>query len=185
MKLEVTDRVTGKKTEAKKIRREGNIPAILYSRGKVGKEIVVEGIAFKKILNTLDKGMLSSTVFSLTMGEKAVRSILKDIHYNVTTSEVIHLDFQELHDEIPVRLNIPIKCINAVDCVGIKLGGVLRQVVRSLKVSCLPKNIPSCFELDVQELNLGKTLRLRDIEISEEVCPLANLKEIAVVISRR
>ncbi|MFZ0564844.1 MAG: 50S ribosomal protein L25/general stress protein Ctc [Chlamydiales bacterium] len=185
MKLAVTNRISGKKSETKKIRSEGNIPAILYAQGKAKKEIIVDGIEFKKILNSLDTGMLSSTVFTLTFDNNEVHAILKDVQYHITTGQVIHLDFQELLEDVAVTLNIPIKCVNAVDCLGVKLGGVLRQVIRDLKVVCLPKDIPSHFELDVQELSLGKALRLNNIEIPNEVRPIANLKEVAVVVSKR
>lgn len=185
MKLVVTERIFGKKSETKKIRREGNIPAVLYSQGIARNQITIDGIEFKKIINTLGSGMLSSTIFTLVSGEKEVRAILKDIQYHITNSEVIHLDFQELHEDVPVALNIPIKCVNAVDCLGVKLGGILRQVIREIKVTCLPKDIPSHFVLDVRDLDLGKVLRLKNIAMPNGVSPIADLKEVAVLVARR
>ncbi|EPP39191.1 ribosomal protein L25, Ctc-form, partial [Chlamydia psittaci 84-8471/1] len=64
--------------------------------------------------------------------------------------KVIHLDFEELIEDRDVKLNIPIRCINAVDCVGVKLGGSLRQVIRALRVVCKPKDIVPYLELDVR-----------------------------------
>ena len=69
MKLTFATR-SAKKSETKKIRREGKIPAILYSKGEKGREIVVDGIAFKKILNTTPTGTLSSKIFTLENGGK-------------------------------------------------------------------------------------------------------------------
>ena len=185
MEFVVTTRAPLGKSEAKKIRRAGNVPAILYSRGEKGKDIVVDGAEFKKMLNTIDKGTLSSKIFILKHDGEKIRAILKDLQYDVTTYNVVHLDFNELHDKDPITLNIPIKCINIVDCVGVKLGGAVRQVIRYLRVRCLPKVIPSHFELDVRELNLGQILRLADIEIPSGVRPITNLKEVAVVVARR
>ena len=140
MKLTVTTR-SAKKAETKKLRREGKIPAILYSKGEKGKEMVVDGTAFKKILNTTPTGTLSSKVFLLEGLGKTLKAVIKDIQYNITNYDVIHIDFEELHEDKPVTLNIPLVCVNTVDCVGVKLGGVIRQVIRQVRVTCLPKDI--------------------------------------------
>jgi large subunit ribosomal protein L25 len=185
MKLTIATR-SAKKSETKKLRREGKIPAVLYSKGEKGKEIVIDAVDFKKILNTTPTGTLSSKVFSLDgLGGKALKAIVKDIQYNITTYEVIHLDFEELHDDVPVTLNIPLVCINTVDCIGVKLGGVIRQVIRQVKVSCLPKDIPQQFELDVRDMNLGQSKKLSALEIPKGVRAAINLNEAAVVIARK
>lgn len=184
MELNVATR-SAKKSETKKLRREGKIPAILYSKGEKGREIVIDGVTFKKILNTTPTGTLSSKIFSLKGMGKTLRAIVKEIQYNITTYDVIHLDLEELHDNVPVTLNIPLVCVNTVDCVGVKLGGVIRQVIRQVRVTCLPKDIPSQFELDVRDMNLGQTKRLNTLEIPKEIRPAVDLKEVAVVIARK
>lgn len=174
-----------KKSETKKLCREGKIPAILYSKGEKGKEISVDAIDFKKILNTTPTGTLSSKIFFLEGLGKTLKAIVKDIQYNITTYDVIHLDFEELHEDLPVTLNIPLVCVNTVDCIGAKLGGVIRQVVRQLRVTCLPKDIPEQFELDVRDMNLGQTKKLSALEIPKGVRPAADMNAAAVVIARK
>jgi len=185
MELTVDKRAVGKKSATKQIRREGNIPAILYSKGEKGIEIVVNGIAFKKILNTIEKGTLSSKVIALLVDGKPIRVIVKEIQYHPTTYNIIHIDFEQLHEELPVTLNIPVVCMNAMDCAGVKLGGVIRQVIRKLKVTCLPKHIPDQFELDVRPLLMGQALKLNKLKIPDTVIPRMNLKEVAVVIAKK
>lgn len=185
MELTIVGRTPGKKSETKKIRREGNIPAILYSKGEKGREIIVDGIEFRKVLNNIESGTLSSTLFTLNLDGKPVKAIVKAIQYAVTSYDVIHLDFEELHEAIPVTLNIPVKFLNAVECAGVKLGGVLRQVVRSVKVRCLPKDIPDRFDLDVGDLILGQSLKLNKLEIPSGVRPMIELNEVAVVVARK
>ena len=185
MKFIAAKRDAGNKSEIKKSRREGKIPAILYSKGEKGTEIVIDGIEFQKILNTTPTGTLSSKVFTLEIEGKAHRAILKDIQYEVTSYRVLHLDFEELHEDLPVTLNIPIRCINTAFCAGVKLGGVVRQVNRYLRVTCLPKDIPSHFDADVQELAIGQSLRLSALQIPANVRPVTDLKEVAVVIARK
>lgn len=185
MKLDVQTRSSEKKSESKKLRREGKIPAVLYSKGENGQEITVDGAEFQKILNTTPKGTLSSKIFTLSINGKEVKAIIKEIQYHVTTYTIVHLDFEELHDDVVVSLNIPVVCTGVADCAGVKLGGVLRQIIRQVKIRALPKDIPSEFNIDVRALGLGQTKRLRDIEIPAGVTPVTDLKEVAVVVGRR
>lgn len=186
MKLTVSERTHNKKSEAKAIRREGNIPAVVYSGGKPGEAITVDGAEYRKHLSQVKRGHLPTTVFHLVDSKgKERKAIIKDIQYHVTTYNIVHLDFEELHDDAKVTLKVPIEFTGAAECVGVKLGGVLRQVIRHLRVTCLPKDIPSCFELDVQALSMKGTKRLRDILIPESVRPVANMDEVVVVVAKR
>lgn len=178
-------KATKREKNCKVIRREGNIPAIFYSQGKEGEELIVGGGDFRKILNQIQPGTLSTTIFTLDVGGKKRKAILKDIQYHVTTYEISHLDFEELVDGVPVTLNVPIQCTGVVDCIGIKLGGSLHQIVRTIKVRCLPKDIPSQFEVDIRELNVGQGKRVGDISIPKAVQPMIDTKNMAVVIAKR
>lgn len=184
MKLAVSKRSLAA-SQAKKIRRNGNIPAVVYSQGKVGAHIEVQGAEFRKILNEIEPGTLSTTVFQLEDGGKKHSAILKDIQYHVTTYEPLHLDFQELVDKVPVTVNVPLVCTGVADCVGIKLGGFLRQIYRVIRVKCLPKDIPSQFEIDVRDLNVGQSRVLSEVAFPKGVTPLMELKNIAVTIAKK
>ena len=98
---------------------------------------------------------------------------------------ILHIDFEELHDDTVVLVKIPVVCTGVADCVGVKLGGVLRQVIRQVKVRALPKDIPNEFSINVRDLGLGQTKRLNEITIPPGVLPVTDLKEVAVVIGRR
>lgn len=186
MKLQYVSRSNEKKSESKVLRRNGKIPSVLYSRGKDSVPITVDDADFQAILRQIKSGRLPTTIFELEGEDKSSKKcIIKDIQYHPTTYNVLHLDFEELLDDVPVNLNVPIECTGVVDCVGIKLGGVLRQVIRYLKVSCLPKDIPSRFEVDIAKLGQRQSKRLRDIAIPAEVKPLADLNEVAVAIVKR
>jgi len=183
MKFHVNTRQASSKSEIKKIRREGDIPAIVYSKGEQGKEIIVNGIAFKKLLDSIEPGTLSSKMLTLDISGTECRAIIKDIQYHPTTYRVLHLDFEQLHDDVPVKLNIPIKCVGTVDCAGVKLGGVLRQIMRCVKIKALPKHIPERFELDVKELGLRQSMRLSSLSVPAGIEMCCDLKEVAVVVN--
>jgi large subunit ribosomal protein L25 len=186
MKLKVFKRESLKKSETKNIRRAGNIPAIIYVRGKATDNICLEGQEFNALLRQVTNGRLSTTVLTL-IGEdgKERRAIIKDIQYEPTTYRVEHLDFEELFPDIKVNVKVPIECTGIVDCIGVKLGGILRQVIRYLRVRCLPKDIPSVFQLDVKNLGQNESKRLSDLGIPQAIRPLADLNEVVVVVAKR
>ena len=90
-----------------------------------------------------------------------------------------------LSDAVPVTVNVPIQIQGTMECVGVKQGGFIRHVIRSLKVRCFPRDLPKEFILNVQNLDLAGVLRLSDIVIPERVKPLAKMNEVAVVIAKK
>lgn len=186
MKLKYRQRSSGRKSISKRLRCEGSIPAIVYLRGQNSMPITVESNEYDALVRAVKPGHLSTQVFTLIDeqgGEK--RAILKEIQYEPTTYQVLHLDFEELLDDHKVNVKVPIEWVGAADCVGVKLGGVLRAVIRSLRVSCLPKDIPETFKLDVRNMGPRDSKRLKELDIPPTVRPLMNLNEVAVVVAKR
>lgn len=186
MKLQITKRSAERKSEATKLRREGFIPAVIYVRGKNAENVTIKSAELQTLMRNIQPGRLSTHKFTLVEENgKERHAILKDIQYNVTNYNVIHLDFEELHDNEYINVKVPIECTGIVDCVGIKLGGVPRQVIRKLRVRCLPKDMPSAFYLDIKSLALFESKRLSDLDIPNDIRPLANMNEVAIVIVKR
>jgi large subunit ribosomal protein L25 len=185
MKLTATVRASTKKSDTKQIRREGKIPAILYSAGNPNQQLILDAAEFNAIMRQMKQGHLGTTIFQLQMDGKSKRAIIKDIQYQLTTYIVSHIDFEELFDDIPVNVKVPIQCTGVAECVGIKLGGFLRQVIRHVRVECLPRHIPAEFQIDVKDLGIKQSKTLSDIKIPQGVKPLAQMDEVVVVVSKR
>ena len=185
MKLNVKPRIGEKKGDIKQIRREGDIPAIVYSSHTQPEKLIISGAEFGAILRSIKPGQLPTTVFVLEDGKQTRKAIIKDIQYHLTSYRVSHIDFEVLVDSVPVSFNVPISCVGVADCIGIKLGGFLRQVKRYIKVQCLPKDIPAEFSIDVKDLGIRQTKRLRDLAMPAGVKPQASLEEVLVVIAKR
>lgn len=184
MKLTVLERTGATKGAVKAIRREGNIPAVLYGLGRDVEKVIVKGDEFQAILRNLPQGQLATTTFELHYNGKVQKAIVKDIQYNVASYQVEHIDFVLLSDGQRVTVNVPIQITGIAECQGVKLGGTLRQVIRTLKVSCLPKDIPHEFQIDIRELNIMQSKRLSEIAMPANVRPLALMNEVAVVIAK-
>ncbi len=185
MKLTITKREHKGKASVKQARRDGDVPAVMYSSGKSCEMILVNGTELGTILREMKSGLLPTTVFELEMDGKVRRAIIKDIQYDVTSYRVTHIDFEELFDGTPVHVKVPIQCAGTGDCVGVKLGGFLRQVIRFVKVECLPQSIPQSFSVDVRNLGIRQSKRLSDIAFPQGVRPLAPLQEVVVVVAKR
>jgi large subunit ribosomal protein L25 len=186
MKLQTVKRAAESKSEVNRLRREGFIPAVLYVKGKSGETIAVKANEFNTYLRNVKPGHLPTTIFTLVDADRRERRVvIKDIQYAITTYDVTHLDFEELVEDHKINIKVPIECVGQVDCLGIKLGGVLRQVIRHVRVRCLPRDLPTYFELDVRELGLKQSKRLSDLQIPKTVRPLVDLNEVVAVIVKR
>ena len=185
MKLNVSKRKAEKKSESQQLRRAGQIPAVIYSKGGEGEPVAIEAAAFQQCLRAIPKGRLATTRFVLVDSNgKGRQAIVKDIQYHVTTYNILHLDFEELHEEVAVNVNVPIEYKGESVSPGVKLGGVVRQVLRSVKVKCLPQHIPDAFLIDISRMQMRESKRLSDIEFLETK-PCAPLDEVALAIVKR
>lgn len=185
MKLSYFSRLAGKKGVVNKLRREGGIPAVLYGLNQPAQPIFVKKEDVETFLRSMKPGLLSTTVFDLHDGHKAHKAIIKEVQYHRSTYAIEHIDFALVNDKVPLTVNVPIQLAGAADCVGVKLGGFVRQVIRSLKVSCLLKDIPQEFTLDVRDMQIAQTKRLSDIAMPAGVKPIGKMNEVTVVIAKK
>ena len=184
--IQIKERTSKTKGTTKQLRREQHIPVCIYSKGTAADMASLALVDFETILRGLQPGFLPTTIFALKDAKGKKRTaIIKDIQYKPTTYEVLHLDFQELHADTEVDVKVPIECLNQMDCQGVKLGGFLRSLIRHLKVRCLPRHIPSHFEIDVKELGLNQYRRVSDLSIPKDVKPLEKPHEIVVSVLKK
>ena len=182
IELQIAARTAKNKGETKRIRREGKIPCVIYAAGKE-EQASLSKEEFQSVIRNTTPGFLSTKIFLLKDQQgNAQKVIVKDVQYDVGNYDVLHLDFQRLDDKRKVNINVPVECKRQADCVGIKGGGFLRQAMRHIPVSCLPKDIPSHFELDIKDLDIGKAFRVKDIVAEKKVKFLANPEEVVVAV---
>lgn len=185
MKLSVFPRTNEKKSDARKVRREGKIPAIFYGRNQEIRNLSVKRDEFETVLRKIKPTLLPTTLFELSEEGKTYKVLIKEVQYHPATYAIQHIDFVFISDREPVKVSVPIQILGTAECVGIKLGGFARQVIRSLLVVCLPKDIPAEFTIDIRELNIAQAKRLSDIAIPAGVRALAKMDEVAVVIAKK
>lgn len=186
MELSISPRNKHKKSLTRSIRREGDIPAVIYASQGEAESVSVSGAQFMAALRQIKKGHLPNTVFKLKdESGKEISAIVKDIQYHKVRYDVLHLDFFALSEDKLVTLNIPVEMVGQADCAGVKAGGALRLVKRHINVRCLPKHIPSQMNINVVDLQIKGSKRARDIESVKDVEILAGPQEVVAVVGKR
>jgi large subunit ribosomal protein L25 len=159
--LEATARETFGKNEARRTRRHGKVPAVLYGGdGKNAIPIAVEPRALLKILHS-DSGQ--NTLISLKMsGAGDTRVLVKDFQLDPITHHVLHADFYRVAMDKLIEVTIPVTVRGEPK--GVKQqGGILEFIRREIVIECLPGDIPEHVDIDVSELMLHQGIRVRDV----------------------
>jgi large subunit ribosomal protein L25 len=153
------------KGAAKRLRREGMVPAILYGSGLKGAiSLKISTLALDKVLHAIrNKNVLVD--LGIDGEKKARRAILKAIDRHPVNGTLIHVDFYEVEKGHKVVVEVPVHIIGKAQ--GIEAGGMLQTELRKLKVECLPKDIPESIDVDVTSLGIGESLHLKDLMLSE------------------
>jgi len=174
------------KKQIKKLRHLGNVPAVVYAKGKENVNIFLKKEELKKQLAKLKPGDLSTCIFTLKGEKESFQAIVKDIQYFVINYEIMHLDFLRIDEKSQITAKVPIRCIGLNECIGIKQGGNFRQVIRAMKVKCLPKDLPKEFIIDVSNMSISDVRRLSDLTLPKGVISISKkLNEVAVTITKR
>ena len=159
--LDATARDSFGKNEARRTRRGGRVPGVLYGEGKDATAISVEPRALLKILHS-ESGANTLINLKLTGHNAETRVLVKDFQLDPITHEVLHADFYRVALDKALQVNVPIT-IKGVPHGVKQQGGILEFVRREIVVSCLPLDIPEHIELVVDDLMLHQGIRLRDV----------------------
>jgi large subunit ribosomal protein L25 len=167
----------GTKTAASS-RKEGKIPAVMYGGGEVV-HMTVSPLALRPLVYTPD-----FKVVEINVDDKKETCIVKDVQFNPLTDEIQHVDFLKLIDGTPVKIELPISFQGTSP--GVKNGGVFIKKLRRIKVKALPEKLTDVLNLDVSELELGHSIRVKDIQQVEglEIMNNPNIPVASVEVPR-
>ena len=165
--LEATTRDTFGKNEARRTRREGKVPAVVYgASGDAGKTAVPIAVEPKALLKILHSESGANTLISLKLaGSGDTKVLVKEFQLDPLTHQVLHADFYRVAMDRVIQVTIPV--IVKGEPKGVKQqGGVLELIRREIEIECLPGDIPENVEVDASELMLHQGIRVRDIAVS-------------------
>jgi large subunit ribosomal protein L25 len=143
------------KTEAKQLRLEGNAPCVLYG-GKEQIHFYSPMILFRELIYKPDAAFVK-----LNIEGDEYDAILQDAQFHPTSEILLHADFLLLRDDKKVRMEIPVRFVG--NSVGVQKGGKMVAKLRKLSVSALPKDMPEFIEVDITNLEVGKSFKVKDL----------------------
>jgi large subunit ribosomal protein L25 len=163
---------------ARRLRRSGVVPAVVYGAGKEARMIQLNAHDFDQAL----KGHSSEHMLMdlEVAGDQPLKVLLKEIQHHPVSHKIIHADFNEISMTKKLRIETPIKLVG--EPVGVTLqGGVMESIMRSIEVECLPTDIVESFALDVSGLHIGESLLVANIQLDKSKYTILNSPDQAVV----
>jgi large subunit ribosomal protein L25 len=174
VKLQVRERERRGSADARRLRKQGFIPGVLYGKGKESHAIYVPERELRRVLT--GAGGLHAILDVVLEGQSATHaSILKDYQQDPIRGHISHIDLHEVRLDKPIQASVTVQLVG--EPAGAKEGGVLSQVQREINVEALPMEIPEHVDLDVGGMAIGDTLRLADLAPIEGVTYLDNPEE--------
>lgn len=162
---------------ARAVRRDGNVPGILYGAGIKNQPIQV---SLRDITKPYQTGRFTSTLMTLDLEGEKMRVIPREVQVDPVTEIPVHADFQRLVAGARIRLYIPVHFNNHGDSPGLKRGGVLNIVRHEIEFVCPSEKIPSYIEADLAGLDIGDSLHISHIKLPEGLQPVIRNRDFTV-----
>ncbi len=144
------------KQATKKLRQEGNVPSVLYGSKGTLVHFYTPMILFREIIYTPDVYRVK-----LNIEGDFYDCVLHDAQFHPVSEYIMHTDFLELSAEVPVKIEIPVRFVG--NSPGVQAGGRLMSKLKKIKVKALPDNLPDYIEVDISKLQMGKSVKVKEI----------------------
>ena len=179
-KLEVQQRNTFGKQNARDLRKEGGVPAVLYGRAQDTVSIQIDARTFRQFLRTYGENV----IINMEIGNGNTETvIIKEIQrHPVEKQKLIHADFIRISLDEPVTSAVPVVLEGTPQ--GIQEGGVLEFPLRQITIHCLPMQMPTDIAIDVSELDIGDSIHVSDLNLDEEIEILDDLERTIATVSQ-
>ena len=171
-KLNVDIRKEHGTSAARRTRLQNKVPAVVYHSGIEAIPLSVDKISLNKALRT------GQMIFEVNVENKDQFVLVKEIQYHPVTDEIIHIDFQKVKEDEKISLEVAVR--SSGESQGVKLGGLLVQMLNSVTIKCKPAEIPEFLEIDVTDMEMDTNLFVKDITLPTDV-EMLTAEDIAVV----
>ena len=147
------------KSSTKSLRNEGKVPCVLYG--------VKENVNFSMYAEDFKNLVYTPNTYKvqLDIDGNIYKAVLKDIQYHPVNDSILHADFLGINDDTPVEVKVPIKIVG--NSVGVRAGGKLIVKVQKLRVKTLPSKLPDFVEVNIDTLEIGKSIRVGELPSQE------------------
>ena len=176
------------KSAARRARRAGNVPAVIYGGHGEPQMLVLN---HNEVIKHLEHEAVYSHVLDVTIDGKTEQAILKGVQRNPAKFQIQHLDFLRVNMSEAVKVHVPLHFTNEHTSVGGKKGGIAAHSLADVEVTCLPTALPEFIEVNLSGLDIGETLHLSDLVLPAgvEIVALAqgpehNLPVVSMMASK-
>jgi len=160
-KLKASERKDFTKSETRRLRNEGYIPGVFYSKNNQPIHINVSDKAINPLVFTAKTHLISLQL----EGHDEYECIIKDVQFDPVTDKLIHFDLLGLTKGEKIILEIPVRLTGTP--VGVKEGGIIQHVMHKIEVECLPRNIPEHITIDISGLKLNDSVHISDLKYED------------------
>jgi large subunit ribosomal protein L25 len=159
------------RTSARRLRKAGKVPAVMYGGGEAPESLVLDHNTLK---HQMAREAFYTSILTLKLGAKAQQVVVKAVERHPARPIIMHMDFQRVREDVEITLNVPIHFLNEAEAKGVKeQGGVVNHLLTDVEVRCLPRYLPEYLEIDVAALELNQIFHLSDIKLPEGVSLVA------------
>ncbi|MBR3510895.1 MAG: 50S ribosomal protein L25/general stress protein Ctc [Alphaproteobacteria bacterium] len=164
------------KGAARAVRKNKNIPAVIYGEKKEPVSIELNGHEFEMLLG---QPSLRTKLFEITVSGNKEDAMLMDIQYHPVSDKVVHVDFKRINVKEPVHVVVPVEVINTDISKGIKLGGVLNFAVRKVALVGLVSDMPEKITIDLSNVTIGDTIHGSDLVLPNGIKLGLHMEDLA------
>ncbi len=164
----------------KRMRREGFIPSVVYGGGSDNRNVKISDNAFREMVS---HSASTNVLVNLELdGGGRQLAFVKDLQHNPLSGAILHADFLAVSDDTEITANIPVDLVG--DAVGVKLGGQLEQLLYTVEIKCLPKNLPDTLKGEVGELDIGDALHVGELAMPDGVVSTLNDDVVVALVAK-
>lgn len=145
---------------AKSVRRQGDVPAVIYGGDLAPQMLVLE---HNEIVKHLAHEAVYSHVLDVVVDGKAEKAVLKGIQRHPAKSKILHMDFMRVNEADKIKVRVPFHFINEATSVGVKKGGVAAHSMTEVEVTCLSSALPEFIAVDLANVDVGHSVHLSDL----------------------
>ena len=175
--IDATSRETKTKGQLNTLRKNGEVPAVIYGGKEENQKISLQK---KEVKNLIAKDNFLSNVISLKLNGKEYNVLPRDIVFDTISDEPVHVDFLRITKGATIVLEIPVKFINNELSPGLKRGGVLNIVRRKVELRCPTDNIPTELVVDLDNLDIGASIKISSVKLPENVYPTIQGRDFVI-----
>jgi len=179
--LEVVRRETAGKEIAKKLRAQGQVPAVVYGGHREPVAITVDRKSIAELIQKSEHGVRSIFLLKMSGTDQQRHAMIKDIQIDPISRKMIHVDFVRVMMDEVIKVNVPVH-LSGVSR-GVKEGGVLDWQIRDLHIECLPGSIPDTIEVNVDEVGVHQYIHVSDLKVPEGLKILEEPERVVVGVT--